>query len=157
MSENEMNVGIILDTSKAKAELNEVESQKKVADAGLEQTKQNARDTMQVSFAVVRSSYQLLKGILKAAGVTVDGITNAVIMSTLNVGQQLYTIGTAYTTAGAVNPMMMAVGIATLVQSGLVINAAINQEQQSKETMRQIEITNDIMGGIVGMIGAIHY
>jgi len=153
MSEEDLKIGILLDTRQAKQELRDIEGEKKEMDKGLEETRDKARDTMMMTFGVVRSSYQLLRGTLRAAGITIDAVTNATIQSLINVGQQFYKLATAK----AVTPGMQAAAVVTFIQSAIIIAQAMQYEKESKEISRNIETTNAMLNGINGIIGSINF
>jgi hypothetical protein len=143
MSE-EFNVGIILDTSEAKRDVEEINHEVNQANHELEETKRSARDTMIMTMTVVRSSYAILRGVLIASGMTIDAVTNAVIQSTLRLGQQFYTIATAQ----SVTPGMQAAAIITAIQAGIIIASAIQYEEDRKKATDTIQATNLMLNGM---------
>jgi len=153
MSEENLNVGILLNTQEAKQQLKDVNDQVQRTNQELNQTKQNSRDTMIMAIGVIRNSYGILRGVLKAAGVTVDSITNAVITATLQMGQQFYTLATAQ----SVTPGMQAAAVITALQAGIIIASAINQEKEAKDISREIEATTLILGNVNSIIGGMNF
>lgn len=153
MADDELNVGILLNTTDAKRELDQIGEEVKSTNNSLEKTKENSRDTMLMAINVIRNSYGILRGALKAAGITIDSITNAVITATLQMGQQFYTLATAQ----SVTPGMQWAAVITAIQAGIIIASAVNQEKESKQISQEIEATNLILNGINSIIGGMNF
>lgn len=151
------NLGILLDTSQAMNDLNAVESKRLEVETGLKTTQDNTRMTKAMAFAVAAQSWEMLRGVLKLAGVTISEVTNAVVRSTLNVGNSLYQVAAAYAAAGTVNPFMAAAAITTMIQAGVVIGSAIALEGQNQQAMKYISASNSILHGVNGFIGYMNW
>jgi len=150
---SELDVTIKLDVSGAKRELSEVDKQTTKAKADLKELKQNARDTAMLTITVLRTSYGILRGVLRAAGITIDAVTNAIVQSTLTFAQQLATVATA----ASVTPGMQAIAVIAAIQYGLVLGSAIVAKREGEKTSQDIETINMIFGSMNGMIGGFNH
>lgn len=150
---SELDVVLTLDISGAKKQLTEVEIQAAKARKDLAKARQDARDTLMLSITVLRTSYGILRGVLRASGITIDAITNAVIQSTLTFAQQLAVIGTA----AAVTPGMQAIAVIAAIQYGIVLGSAINAKIQGQKSAEELETINMIFGNVNGMIGGFNH
>lgn len=157
MSDQIENLGIILNTNQAMNELNAVEAKRQQVEGGLKSTQDNTRMTKAMAFAVAAQSWDMLRGVLKLAGVTISEVTNAVVRSTLNVGNSLYQVAAAYAAAGTVSPFMAAAAITTMIQAGIVIGTAIALDGQNQQAMKYISASNSILHGVNGFIGTINW
>jgi len=153
MSEENLNVGIILDTTDAKRDLNEIDAQTKKVNLELEKTKENTRDTMVQTISVVRASYGILRGVLKAAGITTSSVTNAVIQAMFMSAQAFAKLAAAETKT----PFMQAAAIITAIQAGVIIAQAMQAEKESKDISREIEATSLILGNVNMMMGVFNH
>jgi hypothetical protein len=153
MSEENLNVGIILDTTDAKRDLNEIDAQTKKVNLELEKTKENTRDTMVQTISVVRASYGILRGVLKAAGITTSSVTNAVIQAMFMSAQAFAQLAAAE----AKTPFTQAAAIITAIQAGVIIAQAMQAEKESKDISREIEATSLILGNVNMMMGVFNH
>lgn len=153
MSEENLNVGIILDTTAAHQQLAAVEAQASQVNQEVNTLSTNARETIRVTVGLMRSTYGMLRGALRAAGVTVDAITNAVVSATIQLGEQFLLIATAE----AVTPGMKAAAVITAIQAGIIIASAVQMEKEKKERQRSIEATNLIINNVNSFVGWLNY
>lgn len=153
MSEEIENLGILLDTSKAMEDLRAVENKKQEIDAGLKKTQQNTRDTVQMAITAFEVGWDMTRGVLKLAGISISGVTNAIVRSVFAIGKQLYTLATSQ----AVTPGMQWAAALTFVQAGITIASAIAYENESQQAMRTIEGTNMIISNVNWIIGRLNY
>jgi vacuolar-type H+-ATPase subunit I/STV1 len=152
MSE-ELNVGILLDTSEAQKQLNEINTAVKQTNGNLDITKQEARDTLNMAMSAIRGTYSILRGVLKSAGISIDAVTNAVIQASMMAGQQLITLATAQ----SVTPGMQAAAVISFIQAGVIIAMAVQQEKEAKDISREIESAQSIVSGVNSIIGGINW
>lgn len=153
MSEENFNLSIILDTNEAQNQLKDIEQKTKNADVALEEVKKKSRETTIAVISIIRVSYGILRGVLRASGITIDAVTNAVIQSALMMGQQMYTIATAQ----AVTPGMAAAAIITGIQAGVVMGTAFAAQGKAADITRDIETANMIIGNVNAMVGLMHF
>lgn len=147
------NLGIMVDTSKAMADLRAVDKVKQQTDLELTQTRMAARDTWYMAMRVIRESWGMLRGLLMGMGITVSQVTNAIVQSAFRIGQTMITIGTAE----AVTPGMEIAAAITLTQAALVIAQAYQAEKSGKTSMEEISSTNLMLGNMSRMVGDYNY
>ena len=136
-----------------KSELDAAENQRAQLDDNLKTTKEKAITTARFAMNVISSSYEMLKGVLELGGITIDRITNAIVTSSLQVGNMLLNIASAET----VTPGMQAAAVITFLQAGFIIGSAIQMQQNSQSNLQQLAGIRNVFGSVNSFIGRLNY
>ena len=127
-----------------------VDEQRKKLEEKLEETGEKTKDTWMIAVGVAQASWNLMDGILTAAGVTISGVTRAVIQGAFSAVQ----IFTPIITAAAVTPGMQILAAIGAVQIGLAIAAAVAAEREQKEVQTGLTVASGMISNVVSFAGS---
>jgi len=147
------NLGILLDTSKAQQDLNDVERKRQQADGLLNQTQAKSKTTWMDAVRIARASWGILSNILEIAGVTLSQTLNANIQAMFLIGQQTARIATAE----ALTPGMAIAAALTFVQAGLMVASAYEAERKSKELSKELKDAQQMFHAVNRIVGNYAY
>lgn len=150
---DEFTLGVILDTQKAMHDLRMVESERQRVEAGLRQTQENTNKTKINAIEAFQIGWGVTRGILKIAGISISGVTNAIINSVLAVGAELYKLAHIQ----AVTPGMQISAALTIASAITTIASAVSFENDAQQAMNIIHGTNAIISEVNWIIGRLNY
>ena len=147
------NLGILLDTSKAQQDLNDVERKRQQADGLLNQTQAKSKTTWYDAVRIARASWGILSNILEIAGVTLSQTLNANIQAMFLIGRQTAAIAAAE----VLTPGMAVAAALTFVQAGLMVASAYEAERKSKDLSKELKDAQQMFRAVNMIIGNYAY
>ena len=144
---------LLIDTSKAHGELEDVEAARKNLEEKIKKTTKSADEklgkTWMKAVSVMQGSWHAIEGIMKAVGVTIPTLLRTSIGSAFAAAKILIPIFTAM----EMTPWTAIQGAFGLAQISLGIGAAVAAQREQAEIASEMSDAQSILGGVSSFIG----
>jgi hypothetical protein len=153
MSDELNNYLLLIDTSKAHGELEELEAERKALEEKIRKTTEESKKELQRTWmkavSVMQGTWSSIETIMRAAGVSIPTLYRTVITSAFAAAKILIPIFTAM----ELTPATIIQGTIGLTQIGVAIAAAIMAQREEKYAAEGLSNLNTGLSGISSLIG----